>query len=98
MLRRATSPYGRGEASTRLAPLTEEVLQQRGGLALVDAAIDVRPVMAGRRREEADAVLDRPALLVGGAEIEPPDAGKRHRRRTHRARLQRHIEIAVGEP
>ena len=35
----------------------------------MDATIDVRPVMAGRRRKEAHAVLDRAALGIGGAEV-----------------------------
>src|SRR5262249_23639756 len=60
-------------------------------------AIDLRPVVAGGRCEEAHPVLDPTALGVGRAIIEPADAGERHRHRAHRARLERHIEIAVGE-
>ena len=72
--------------------------QQRRRLGLADAAIDLGPVQAGRRGEIAHAVLDRAALGIGGAVIEPPDAGERDRRRAHRAGLERHVEIAVDEP
>ena len=54
--------------------------------------------MAGRRREEAHAVVDRAALGVGRAVIEPADARERDRRRAHRAGLERDMQVAVGEP
>ena len=52
-------------ARPELAPLAEEVAQQRTGAAFRDAAIDFRPVVAGRLAEEARPVLDGAALLDG---------------------------------
>src|SRR6267154_5208604 len=54
--------------------------------------------MAGRLLEDARAVLDSAALRIVGGEIKPPDTSERYRRGTHRAGLQRDIEIAPGEP
>src|SRR5437763_286036 len=54
-------------------------------------------MQAGRRREVAHAVLDRAALGVGGAVIEPPDTRERDRRRAHGAGLERDVEIALEE-
>ena len=79
-------------------PLAKELLEQRRGLGFGKAAVDFRPVMAGRRREKLHAVIDRPALRVGRAVIEPADAGERHRAGAHGARLERHIEVAGCEP
>src|SRR5215469_11776073 len=80
------------------APDREKVAQQRRGFALADAAVDFGPVQACGRREIAHAVLDCPALGIGGAIIDAPDAGERDRRRAHRAGLERDVEIAVDEP
>src|SRR5262245_13978728 len=74
-------------------PQLEKVAQQRRGLAFPDAAIDLGPVQAGRGGEIAHAVLDRAALGIGGAVIDPSDAGERDRRRAHRAGLERHVEV-----
>ena len=63
-----------------------------------DAAIDLRPVMAGRRGEKPHAVVHRAALRIGRAVVEPPDARERNRGRAHGAGLERHVEIAVGQP
>ena len=94
--READSPPDR--CAERAHRRLEEIPQQRRRFALADAAIDLRPVMAGRRREEAHAVLHRAALRIGGAVVEPADARKRDRRRAHGAGLERHVEIAVGQP
>jgi len=55
-------------------------------------------VVTGRRCEETHAGLDRATLGIGGAVIQPPDPRERDRSRAHRARLQRHIEIAIDQP
>src|SRR5262245_57272076 len=58
----------------------EEAAQQGRGFGLADAAVDLGPVQAGGRREKAHAALDRAALGIGGAVIEPPDPGEPDRR------------------
>src|SRR5262249_43891870 len=83
---------------TASAPGAEEILQQPGRLGLADAAISFRAVLAGRGGEEPHPALDRAALGVDGAVIDPSDAGERDRRRAHGAGLERDVEIAVGEP
>jgi hypothetical protein len=80
------------------APRLKEIREQRGAFAFGNAAIDLRPMVAGGGAEKADAVFHRPALRIDRAEIKPAQAGKRYRRRTHRAGLQRHIEIAIRQP
>jgi NTE family protein len=70
-----------------LAPGAEEAAEQVGSRRLGEAGINVRGVMAGRRGKEADAVLDRSTLRVGGGVVEPADAGEGHRGRAHRARF-----------
>ena len=65
------------------------------GPRLLDPAVDLRRVVAGRLAEDARPVLDAAALGIGRAEIEPADARKRDRRRAHRARLQRDVEVGV---
>ena len=49
-------------------------------------------------REEARAVLDRAALRVGRGVIEPAQPRVADRAGAHRAGLERHVEIAVGQP
>ena len=81
----------------RLAPLLEKLPQQSRRLALADAAIDLRRVVAGRLRgRSARRCRPRRPWVVGG-EIDPPDAGEGDRGRAHGAGLERHIEIAAGE-
>src|ERR1700752_2043940 len=75
---------GRFRRRRRLPPVAEEVFEQRGGFKFPDAAIDLGPRMAGWSRQESYAALDRAALRIGGAIVEPPDACKRDRGRTHR--------------
>src|SRR5215469_187554 len=80
-----------------LSPLAKERAQQRAGAALVDAAVDLRSMMAGRLSENARAVLDAPGFRVIGAKIEAADARQRNRRRAHRAGLQRYVQVAIVE-
>src|ERR1051325_7900981 len=54
-------------------------------------------MVAGRPVEDSWPVLDTAALRVVGAEIEPTNPGEPDRRGTHRAGLQRYIEIAAGK-
>src|SRR5262245_47091035 len=88
-------PLARARGSTAGG---EEAAQQGRGLALADAAVDLGPVQAAGRGEVAHAALDRAALGIGGAVIEPPDAGERDRRRAHGAGLECDVEVAVDEP
>lgn len=53
--------------------------------------------MASRLRIEAYAVVDGPALRVLRTVVEPANTGEGNGRGTHRARLQRHIEIGAGQ-
>ena len=64
---------------------------------LGNPAIDLGPVMAGRGGEKPYPVLDRAALGIARAVIEPADTGEGQRRGAHGARLQRDIGIAIGE-
>src|SRR5262249_28535925 len=52
----------------------EEIFQKRGTIAFADTPVDLRPVMARRRREKSNAVLNRTTFGIGSAEIKPPDA------------------------
>src|SRR6185312_11012018 len=80
-------------------PLRPEVrLQQRTRPRLADAAIDLRPVVAGRLLENARPVVDPTALRIVGAKIEPADTGEGDRLRAHRAGLKRDIEVADRQP
>ena len=54
--------------------------------------------MAGRLAEDARAVLDAAALRIGGAVVEPAEARERDGGGAHRARLQRHVEVAADQP
>jgi len=54
--------------------------------------------MAGRVAEDARAALDAATLGVCSAVVEPTDARERDRGGTHRARFERHVEIAAREP
>src|SRR5690606_14148407 len=90
-LRPATVRTGRcrtGEDLARaLAPVLEESAQQRRRRLLADAGIDLWPMQALRLIENPRAVLDRAALGIGRAVIEPRDAGVHDGARAHRARL-----------
>ena len=54
-------------------------------------------MVAGGGGIEPDARIDRAALGVGRAVIEPADAGKRDGGRAHGAGLQRDIEVAIDQ-
>src|SRR5205085_9208474 len=93
------NPISQGRSpTTTLPPRSEEIFEQARGFRVADAAIDFRPMMAGGRGKEPHAVLDRAALGIGRAVIEPADARERDRGRAHGAGLERHVEIAVDEP
>ena len=55
-------------------------------------------MMTGGLRIETRPMLHRAALGIGRAVVKPPDAGKRDRRHAHGAGLERHIEVAIGQP
>ena len=67
-------------------------------LARADSAVQVRPVMAGRLREESRAMFDRPALRIGRAIIDPAETGMGDSAGTHGARLQRYPQVAILQP
>src|SRR4029079_7551187 len=81
-----------------LPPYPEKILQQCRGLGLADCGINFRRVMTGWRSKEPHAGIDRAALRVCGAVIEPPDPRERDRDSPHRARLQRDVEVAINQP
>ena len=54
--------------------------------------------MTSRSIEDARAVIDPAALGIIGAEDKLSDAGMGNRPSAHRARLQRDVQIASGEP
>src|SRR4051812_4750244 len=55
-------------------------------------------MVAGWRIVKAHTALDRAALGVGGAVMEPSDARKGDRGGAHRTRLKRDVEVALGQP
>ena len=63
------------------APLPKEPPQKVRRRRFADTGVNLWRMVAGGRGKEADAVLDRPALRVGGAVIEPADAGEGNGRR-----------------
>src|SRR5580704_5779028 len=79
-------------------PLPEKLLQQRRRPGFPDRGIDLRYVMAGGRRKKPHAGIDRAALGVGGAVIEPPDPRERDRAGAHGAWLERDVEVAIDQP
>ena len=80
--------FGRLPAARRLTAVAKEGAQQLAGALLLEAAVDFGLVVGGRLLEQPRPVLDRPALWVVGAEIEPAQAGKADRRGAHRARFE----------
>src|SRR3984893_8210598 len=89
--------FGRLLAARRLAAVAKEGAQQLAGALLLDAAVNLGPVVGGRLLEEARPVLDCPALWVVGAEIKPAKASQADRRGAHRAWFEGDVEIAIGE-
>src|SRR5438270_6359900 len=55
-------------------------------------------MMAGGRGKKSHAGLDRAALRIGRAVIQPPDPRKRDRARAHRAGFESYVEVAIGQP
>ena len=66
-------PVGDGLA---LAARFKETPQQLRSAGLLHAADDLGPAVAGRLLKDAGAVLDPPALGVGGTEVEPAQPSK----------------------
>jgi len=93
-----TSRGAKPELADCSAALLEKTFEQLPRFRLRHGAINLRPVMAGRRRKELHAVFNRAALGIGGAVIEPAKAGEGDRARAHRTRLERDIKVAVVEP
>src|SRR6266850_7244687 len=80
--------FGRLPAARRLTAVTKEGAQKLAGALLLEAAVDLGLVVGGRLLEQPRPVLDRTALWVVGAEIEPAQAGKADRCSAHRARFE----------
>ena len=88
--RRASARIGRRRSGRRaviflLARFLAVVAGSAAPAAVIEAdsatvidgeAIDLGPVMAGRRRKKPHPVLDRTAFFIRGAKIEPANAGK----------------------
>lgn len=55
-------------------------------------------MVAARLLKEPDAMIDRPAFRIIGAVIDPTQPGSGDGRGTHRARLERDIEIEARQP
>src|SRR5262245_5624672 len=66
----------------------EEAPQQLRRPAFADAAVNFRPMVARRAREDARAMLHPAALRVRGAVVETSDAREADRLGAHRARLE----------
>jgi hypothetical protein len=60
----------------------KKALQKRRRRSLADTGVDLWRMMAGGRGKETDAVVDSPALGIGGAVVEPAEASEGNRRRT----------------
>ena len=63
------------------APVAKEAAKKGRRGRLADTGVNLWRMVAGGRVKEADAVLDRTALGVGGAVVEPADAGEGNGRR-----------------
>ena len=72
----ATGDFAAAESEVCHRLAAKNTPQHRRRLALADAAVDLRRMVAGRLLKEARAVVDRAALRVGGGVIEPAQAGK----------------------
>src|SRR5262245_26090995 len=84
-----------GVSDDVLPPLAEEALQKIGGLALAQAAIDLRPVVAGRLLENARAMIHAAALGIVGAVIDPSEPREGDRLGAHGTRFQRDVEVGL---
>jgi NTE family protein len=61
---------------------TEKPLKKRRRRRLANTGVNLWRMVAGGSGEETNAVVDRPALQVGGPVVEPPDTREGDRRRT----------------
>src|SRR5260370_30839144 len=82
-------------AASSLALPAEEGTQENRRALLVDAAIDLRPVIAARLIKDPRPVLDAAAFRIVRAEIDAAQAGKGGSPGAQPAGLQRHIRITV---
>jgi NTE family protein len=69
------------ELPGRSAKGAKEAAKKGRGRTLADTGVNLWRMVAGGRGKEADAMLDRSALGVSGAVVEPADAGKGNDRR-----------------
>ncbi len=63
-----------------LTPAPEKLPKKSGGRRFADSGINLWRMVAGGRPKEAHAMLNGAALAIGGAVIQPADAGKGDRR------------------
>lgn len=63
------------------APVAEEAAKQGRRSRFADTRVNLWRMVAGGRAKEADAVLDRAALRIGGAVVEPTNAREGNSRR-----------------
>lgn len=78
--------------------MSKKLPQQFRRSLFLDAAIHIGPMVAGRLRKKARAMVHAAALGVGRAVINPAQPRKRNGRRAHRARFQRDIQIEPAKP
>src|SRR5258708_35427857 len=80
-----------------LSPHLEKLLEQARRLGLTHRGIDLGDMMTGRRRKEPHAGIDRAALRIGGAGIEPPDPTQQDPPRHTRARPPADVEVPTDQ-
>ena len=80
-----------------LAPLGEERAQHLAGGLGEDAALDDRVVVQRGVAEDVDHRAGRARLRVARAVDDALDARVQQRHRAHRARLERHVHLALGQ-
>ena len=76
----------------------EEFAQQRRRRFLADSGVDLGPMQALRLLEHTRPLLDRAALGIGRAVVEPGDPSMPDRSGAHRAWLERDPQLAAVEP
>src|SRR6187399_1575813 len=97
--RRRWTKRGAGIArSILLAPLREKRLQQSAAFLGEDPALEGGVVVEPFHRRQVDHAPASPGLGVGRAEDDSRDAGVQHGAHAHGAGLERHVELATGEP
>src|SRR3569623_287652 len=88
------SSTGRSRA---LSPILKELPQQRCRTGFSEPRNDLRPVLAGRLREQPDAIVYRPRFHVLRAVVEPAQPRVGDSAGTQGAGLERHVEVAAVE-